>query len=268
MGGLKEYANYVFDLYGTLIDVWTNERDPVFWERLAYWYALYGSVYTPETLEDRYHGQIGREERRILAETGCAFPEVDLKRIFLRLLTGAPVRRASDLFPQNEREADLWAIQTANFFRIISRSRLSPYRESAELLRTLKARGKGVYLLSNAQAAFTVPEIALCGLNDYFDDLYLSSDRGVKKPDPSFLGDLMKAHGMTAENTVMIGNDLRSDSGSALACGVQSVYINSYCKSKEECDAEKRELEELFGREAVEKILCFGSLLELFETLK
>ncbi len=41
--------------------------------------------------------------------------------------------------------------------------------------------------------AFTAPEISLLGLTKYFDGILLSSDAGVKKPDPAFCEMLLEA---------------------------------------------------------------------------
>ena len=49
-----QYDNYVFDLYGTLVDIHTEEDFPNLWEKLALFFGYYGAVYEPEEL------QIGR----------------------------------------------------------------------------------------------------------------------------------------------------------------------------------------------------------------
>ena len=32
---MKEYQNYLFDLYGTLVDIHTDENDPRLWQRMS-----------------------------------------------------------------------------------------------------------------------------------------------------------------------------------------------------------------------------------------
>ena len=44
----KQYKNYVFDLYGTLVDIHTDEEEKQVWEKLALFYGYYGALYTPE----------------------------------------------------------------------------------------------------------------------------------------------------------------------------------------------------------------------------
>ena len=49
MGGFimkKEYENYIFDLYGTLVDIQTNEKKASLWKNMAHIYSMTGAVYT------------------------------------------------------------------------------------------------------------------------------------------------------------------------------------------------------------------------------
>lgn len=39
------YKNYVFDLYGTLVDINTNENNINLWKKMQEFYAFYGAVY-------------------------------------------------------------------------------------------------------------------------------------------------------------------------------------------------------------------------------
>ena len=36
----RSYRNYIFDLYGTLVDIHTDESKPSFWKALAEHYGL------------------------------------------------------------------------------------------------------------------------------------------------------------------------------------------------------------------------------------
>lgn len=74
----------------------------------------------------------------------------------------------------NEKKAYLW-------------KELSLFPGVPEMLQRLKDAGKKVFLLSNAQALFTAPEIPLLGLTKYFDGILLSSDAGVKNRIRHFL---------------------------------------------------------------------------------
>ena len=76
---------------------------------------------------------------------------------------------------------------TAITFRALSRKFLRAYDGAEELLKELRRRGKGIYLLSNAQTDFTRPEIEMLGLTGYFDGIFISSEQGCRKPSPRFV---------------------------------------------------------------------------------
>ena len=48
------YKNYVFDLYGTLVDIRTNEEKVYLWDKLTELFGFYGAIYTRSELKKRY----------------------------------------------------------------------------------------------------------------------------------------------------------------------------------------------------------------------
>ena len=48
------YKNYIFDFYGTLVDILTDEKDPALWDKLAQLYQAYGADYKGEGLRKSY----------------------------------------------------------------------------------------------------------------------------------------------------------------------------------------------------------------------
>ena len=94
----------------------------------------------------------------------------------------------------------------------------------------LKRRGARLFLLSNAQSCFTVPELRLLGLTDSFEQIFLSSDFGCKKPSSAFYRAAMARAGVSAEEIVMVGNDPDADIRGADRCGIQSRFFRS-CQS-------------------------------------
>ena len=54
------YDNYIFDLYGTLVDIHTDESDTAIWEKLAMFYGYYGALYEAKRSEER---RVGKECR-------------------------------------------------------------------------------------------------------------------------------------------------------------------------------------------------------------
>ena len=234
-----EYKNYIFDLYGTLVDIHTDESRPEFWQKIANWYRAYGIGWTGEEIRKAYLSMVREEEEKLADLNGSAFPEIQLETVFLRLLKEAPDKEAEpgDASPRADGKAlkkpsgkkmeTAWARATATFFRITSRDRLCCFAGVPEMLKSLREQGKRVFLLSNAQSVFTMLELEKCGIENCFNDIFISSDRGIKKPDPRFLQELMQKHAMDPAETVLIGNDPSTDMAVAEACGVRSILVSS-----------------------------------------
>ena len=206
-----KYKNYVFDLYGTLLDIRTNETKPFLWKKMSEIYASFGAVYTPSELKKvfRYSEQ---QLQDALPENG----EIDLRKVF------------AGLFDQKGICADEKRItDMAVMFRVLSRQKLCVYEGVRECLQELKCRGKGIYLLSNAQTDFTRPEIAVMGLEQYFDGILISSEIGYKKPAMEFYNALFTQYSLKPEECLMIGNDEGSDITGGIAAGMDTLYIHT-----------------------------------------
>ena len=224
--------NIVFDLYGTLVDIHTDETRSALWKPIAALYACYGARYGWRELRDAYRRMVAEETKRQAARVGSEWPEIDLGRVFLRLRNEAP-----GAAPWTGDE-DTWVQAVANAFRVLSRAWLRPYPHTHAALAALRQRGHRLYLLSNAQALFTRPELSVMGLADAFDGVFISSERGVKKPEPRFMADLLAAWRLDPAETVMVGNEVASDMAVADACGVAGVLLNTGGLSRDEIDAQ------------------------------
>ena len=261
------YKNYIFDLYGTLVDIHTDEESPLLWEKMADFYSVYGADYEPGELRKAYLRMVEEEEKAVREAEGDLYcPEIDLGVVFARLLREAPrtherCEDAPDLAAGDARRG--WLTAAANIFRIISRDKLELYPHTIPTLDKLKAAGRKVYLLSNAQALFTFPELERTGLLPYFDGVYISSECGVKKPDPAFMRRLLTERGLDPAECVMVGNDYDSDLGVAKASGVDSIFLNTYAKTKGETEAAVRRLRERFPNDADVRLIMDGDIAEI-----
>ena len=217
-----KYENYIFDLYGTLVDIHTDEEKTELWEKLAQFYGYYGAVYTAEELKNAYACLTGQKEDALRQEMGPdaamkkddaheAHPEIEIEEVFLALFQKKGVQADIEL-----------AIHAGQFFRILSTEYIRLYDGAKELLAALRETGKKVYLLSNAQRIFTAYELKLLGLEPYFDDIFLSSSCKVKKPDTRFFHLLLDKHHILPEESIMIGNDAVSDIKGAKEVGLHT----------------------------------------------
>ena len=67
---MKDVNNYIFDLYGTLLDVVTDESSPTFWKRMAALFSVYGADYTGPQLQKAYLDCVTWEEAALKKHTG------------------------------------------------------------------------------------------------------------------------------------------------------------------------------------------------------
>ena len=67
----------------------------------------------------------------------------------------------------------------------------------------------------------------MLGIVSYFDKIYLSSDYGVKKPNPKFFNQLINDNNLAKEETVMIGNDANCDIKGAKNVGLNAIYMET-----------------------------------------
>ena len=224
------YKNYIFDFYGTLVDILTDEKDPALWDKLAQLYQAYGADYKGEGLRKSYAKRVALARKELIELKGVAYPEVDLVHIFNQLyVDGLP--QSSCLYQPED-----WGQLIAMVFRVLSRKHLLVYPHTKEVLTSLKEQRCHLYLLSNAQAAFTNAEIDLMALRPYFDAIYLSSDAGICKPQPEFLKQVLDDHGLKPSETVMVGNDLTTDIAVAEAVGIDGILLNTFPYSRRELE--------------------------------
>ena len=192
----------MFDLYGTLINIHTDESPDLFWESFALATAKY-KAYDYLELKKEYLSicEVLQKEKE----------EIEILDVFEKLFT---ISRET-------------SCEIALIFRKLSTKYIKKYIGVDKLLTKLKENGHKIYLLSNAQNAFTIPEMKELDLIKYFDGIAISSDYGVKKPNKDFYLRAMKRFNLNAETTWMIGNDYECDIKPAQELGLKTIYIIS-----------------------------------------
>lgn len=211
--------NYIFDLYGTLVDIRTDEAIPSLWRRMALFLSLQGAAYTSNELHQAYLDTI-TEQIDLCAFQRPNIPKAHIEPDILHVFERLYKRKGISVSTQTVEDATV-------LFRTLSLRHIRPYPHALKVLNTLRARGKGVYLLSNAQAAFTVPELNILGLTEQFDGIVLSSEVGVKKPDKAIFQQLFIKYGLRPEACLMIGNNAAADIQGAASAGMESRYIHT-----------------------------------------
>lgn len=219
------YTDLIFDLYGTLVDTYTEEGIET-WERTAIYYGFYGATYTGRELWEAFDSSMHqREAAAKLAKDHL--PDVPCEETFAQLFRDKGITE----------NADALGLQAAHIFRMISMRYLRLYPGVEEALTKLRQKGYRLWLLSNAQAVFTAYEIKHLGLTQYFDGIYLSSDHGSRKPDIRFFSKLIQEQNLDIRKCLMIGNDRRSDIGGGTMAGMDTLYLHTNQTPKKQLPA-------------------------------
>lgn len=197
------YKNYAFDLYGTLVDITTDEEDISFWKKIAKKLNT-----TPEELRETYKDQC-KQRAYMVGEN----KEFDLLEVF-ECLT-------------EKYNSSLTSNELAWYFRVASTKYECLYKHVKRKLKMLKKAGRGVYLISNAQACFTLKELENLGIAELFDGIVISSMVGYKKPSAEIFEIAFERFGIDKKDTLFIGNDLHDDILGAVNFGIDYYYIET-----------------------------------------
>jgi len=194
--------NFVFDLYGTLAGIRTDENSQSF-------------------------------KRKFLQRCGDVFNNVDFFKRYGEIINACPPLSEPDvckvfieIAAEGGREIsykNAWDI--AQIFRELSLKKLWLYPYVGTMLKGLKKGGAEIIILSNAQSAFTLGEIKRLKLDTFCDKIELSSDFGKKKPAREFFLHAIEKYNLDPSETIYIGNDIACDIVGAKSVGLKTAYI-------------------------------------------
>lgn len=218
-----DYDIYIFDLYGTLVDIRTDEADDKLWEKLAMFYGYYDAAYKPEELKARYGELIkGKEsELKLTLESDPhyaheASPEIEITEVFAELFKDKGITPSREL-----------AVHAGQFFRVTATDYVRVYSGTEQMLAFLREQGKKIYLLSNAQRIFTAHEMNVLGITKFFDGILISSDYKTKKPDKRFFDIILEKYDIDVTKALFVGNDSNTDIKGAKTVNLDTFYVNS-----------------------------------------
>ena len=210
-----QYTDLIFDLYGTLVDIHTEENDTV-WEKTALFFGYCGAAVTGSALKRDFRSAMAARQAQAGQSYEC-FPDIPFEPVMAQLLRKRGVTE----------QADALGLQAAQLFRIASTDYIRLYPHVKEALAALRQAGFRLWLLSNAQRVFTAYELRHLGLTDCFDGIYLSSDFGCRKPDRRFFRALLQEQQLDPARCLMIGNDRETDIAGAAALGIATLYLHT-----------------------------------------
>jgi putative hydrolase of the HAD superfamily len=201
----------LFDLYGTLIDIETDESMEEIYRGISHYLTYHGVYLHRWEVRDHYYGIMKKQKE----EGGEQYPEIDVEAIWNSFLrqegVGAPLTLATVL---------------AQIYRAISRKRLQLYPDVKGVLDELRPTYR-MALVSDAQPCYALPEIKAVGLDGYFDPLIISAYYGFRKPDARLIRKALDAMKLGPAEVICVGNDMYRDIYGASRLGIKTIFVNS-----------------------------------------
>jgi len=211
---MKIIKGLLFDLYGTVVDIETDEGMEEIYRGIAHYLTYRGIDLHRWEVRDRYYRIMKKQKDGSPEE----YPEIDVLAIWNALLLQEGVKE-----PAARQELSLIL---AHLYRAISRKRLQLYPGVKEVLDALRSAYR-MAILSDAQPCFALPEMRAVGLEGYFDPVVISVDCGFRKPDRRIFGRALEAMNLGPEEVIFVGNDMYRDIYGASRLGIRTIFVDS-----------------------------------------
>ncbi|GAB4244480.1 MAG: HAD family hydrolase [Acidobacteriota bacterium] len=195
----------LFDIYGTLIDIHTNETKDEIFEDLSRFLEYRRIFISPQTLKELYFAELHQQ----FARSRERYPEVDVLRAFDHVLRDRG--RSSDRY---------LAVLVTQLYRALSRERFQLFPDTFWTLTEFRKHYR-IGIVTDAQRLYCCPELRSLRIEDFFDAIVISSDYGFRKPDPRLFHIALAALDARPEETAYIGNKYETDLLGAKAAGLR-----------------------------------------------
>ena len=207
----------LFDCYNTLLCYESQEDKAGIYEMMihAIEYMTESSLQiVAEELEILYQEAYFKEVRECQRLRGI-HAELHLRRVWKNVLTALNI----PLEMAEEKAEDILLV-----FRLFTRRQKHLFPNIQKELRKLKDKGMKLLLLSNAQSCFIYNELPE-EVRNLFDELIISEDVGIKKPDENIFHIAFERLGIKSQEGVFVGDSAEDDMIPAGKLGCHCVMI-------------------------------------------
>jgi putative hydrolase of the HAD superfamily len=204
----------VFDLYGTLVDIETDESMEEIYRAIGNFLTYKGINIHPDEVRELYY-QLLKQEKEKSKEK---YPEISVEAVWKAFLAGHVMRGRSGCHEL--------ALTLAHLYRAISRKRLQLYPSVKRVLDELQSRYR-MGIISDGQPCWLLPEMKALGLDTYFDPVIVSADYGFRKPEPRLIEKSLDAMGVTSSEVLFVGNDMYRDIYGARQLHIKTIFFMS-----------------------------------------
>ncbi len=104
--------------------------------------------------------------------------------------------------------------------------------EGAEQVLSYLQEKYTLHIISNGFKETTLTKMRLSNLNPYFENVIISEDVGVNKPNPLIFKYALEKAKAGKEESIMIGDSLEADIYGALKFGIEAIFFNPLEKDK------------------------------------
>jgi putative hydrolase of the HAD superfamily len=118
------------------------------------------------------------------------------------------------------------ALRSAARYHEYRKKYFTPFPGAVELLRSLRARGKRLGLVTNGFSETHREKIELLRLGEYFDALFLPDEVGMLKPDPLLFAHACRTLGGSPSASAMVGDRYERDIRGAAQAGLFTIWLN------------------------------------------
>lgn len=213
MGAEAEMKRAIFfDLYGTLIDIRTDEHDYWVYETLSRYLAYHLVNVAPDELKSAYFEGI----RQSLNQSKETYPEVNVYKIFFDIMSKFSKKKYTKSI----------IVGIAMLYRSLTIRQFGVFEGLYDVLTSLNGKFRTA-IISDAQWVFAEPEIAILGLDQFIKLRILSSKYGFKKPDVRLFHIAMAKLGVAPEESIFIGDNIYKDLPGARNSGMKFILHGS-----------------------------------------
>lgn len=120
---------------------------------------------------------------------------------------------------------DLLAAEIAEFYITTSPQKVNLFPYTHEILAYLQPK-YDLHLITNGFEEVQQKKLDLGGLRKYFIHIITSERAGVKKPEKGIFEFAFRLTGAKADNSLMIGDDLKVDIMGAVSVNMDAMFVN------------------------------------------
>ena len=213
----------LFDLNGTVIDIYTSESDDQIYRTVSNFLDYYRIKISPQSLKEEYFSRLRQQKK----ESSEKYPEFDVIKLFADVIE---TWRSEESLPVDP-------ATVAILFRAAGRYKLETYDGVISTLKQL-SETYSLAAVSDGQAVWALPELHSVGLDKFFQFTVVSSDYGFRKPERRMFELALQKWNLKPEEVIFVGNDMYRDIYGAHETGMKTVFFRSNQGEQNFCGAE------------------------------